>query len=134
MATGDIMLNEAKTFYTTGDMSLEISQSPSDSAPPSSIVDALSKLTLYRLQEKAQEAMEDGNVDEATRHLQYLATRLIDMGEHTLGQQAMAEAQHVQQTRAFSNEETKKTIKYQTRALIEPGGIQKAITTLFDNE
>ncbi|GAB5491398.1 MAG: VWA domain-containing protein [Phototrophicaceae bacterium] len=134
MASGDIMLHNADTFYTAGDMSLEIDNDNRGSVPPSTIVDALSKLTLYRLQEKARNAMEDGNIDEATRHLKYLATRLIDMGEHTLGQQAMAEAQHVQMTRAFSNEETKKTIKYQTRALIEPGGIQKAITTLFDND
>lgn len=134
MVTGDIMLNKGQSFYTASDMSIEINDKPSDTVPPTSIVDALSKLTLYRLQEKAQEAMEEGDVEEATRHLQYLATRLIDMGEHTLGQQAMAEAEHVLQTRAFSNEETKKTIKYQTRALIEPGGMQKAITTLFDNE
>lgn len=134
MATGDIMLNKGQTFYTAHDISLEVTDKPSDTVPPSSIVDALSKLTLYHLQEKAQAAIEEGDVEEATRHLQYLATRLIDMGEHTLGQQAMAEAQHVLQTRAFSNEETKKTIKYQTRALIEPGGMRRAITTLFDNE
>lgn len=134
MVSGDIMLNDAESFYTSEDMSLEISNTAGSSAPPNIIVDALSKLTLYRLQEKAQEAMEEGNVDEATRHLKHLATRLIDMGEHTLGQQAMAEAQHVQSTRTFSNEETKKTIKYQTRALIEPGAMQKAITSLFDND
>src|SRR5690606_37963816 len=102
--------------------------------PPASIFDASSKITLYHIQENSQADKEEVDVEEATRQLQSLATRLIEMGEHILGQQVMAEAQHVLQTRAFSNEETKKTIKYQTRALIEPGGMQKAITTLFDNE
>ena len=134
VANGDIMMNQAETFYTSADMSLNVSDNPGEDSPPASIVDALSKLTLYRLQEKAQAALEDGDVDEATRHLQYLATRLIDMGEHDLGRQAMAEAEHVLQTRAFSNEGVKKTIKYQTRALIEPGGVQKAITALLSDD
>ncbi|MGJ3240428.1 MAG: VWA domain-containing protein [Anaerolineae bacterium] len=134
VAQGDIMLHQAQTFYTASDMALTVTQNPADDTPPASIVDALSKLTLYRLQEKAQEALEEGNIDEATRHLQYLATRLIDMGEHALGQQAMAEAQHVLQTRSFSNEGNKKTIKYQTRALIEPGGLQRAVTALLDDD
>lgn len=133
MASGDMMLNQAQTHYSAADMVINVREQLQEDPPPVSIVDALSKLTLYRLQEKAQEAMERGNVDEATTHLQYLATRLIDMGEVELGRQAMAEAQHVLQTRAFSNEENKKTIKYKTRALIEPGGIKKAITELFDD-
>lgn len=134
VANGDIMLNQVQTFYISADMSLTVTDKPEEDSPPASIVDALSKLTLYRLQEKAQEALEDGDVDEATRHLSYLATRLIDMGEHDLGQQAMAEAQHVLATRAFSDEDVKKNIKYQTRALIEPGGITKSITALLNNE
>lgn len=133
VASGDIMINRAQTFYISGDMSLTVKENLVEDSPPTSIVDALSKLTLYRLQEKAQLALEGGDVEEATRHLQYLATRLIDMGEHELGNQAMAEARHVLQTKAFSNEAVKKTIKYQTRALVEPGGVQKAITALLED-
>ena len=133
VANGDIMINKAQTFYIAADMALTVTDNTVEDSPPASIVDALSKLTLYRLQEKAQLALEDGDVEEATRHLQYLATRLIDMGEHDLGRQAMAEAQHVLQTRAFSNEGIKKTIKYQTRALVEPGAVQKAITALLED-
>ncbi len=133
VANGDMMLNDAMPFYIAGDLSISVTDEMVEDSPPSSIVDALSKLTLYRLQEKAQAALEDGNADEATRHLQYLATRLIDMGEHDLGRQAMAEAQHIIQTRAFSNEETKKTIKYKTRALIEPGASLGGVTALLDD-
>lgn len=134
VTSGDVMLNQAQTYYTSKSISIDVREGSQEEPPPSSIVDALSKLTLYRLQEKAQDAMDSGDVDEATKHLKHLATRLIDMGEVELGRQAMAEAQHVLQTRAFSNEENKKTIKYQTRALIEPGGMKKAITTLFNDD
>lgn len=134
VASGDIMLDEAKRQYAVSDMAIEVTENPPPDlgGPPTAIVDALSKLTLYRLQEKAQEAMERGDVDEATRKLEYLATRLLDLGETELGRQTMAEAQHVMQTRAFSDETSKKTIKYQTRALIQPGGVKEALTTLFD--
>ncbi|MEM9953582.1 MAG: VWA domain-containing protein [Chloroflexota bacterium] len=134
VGSGDMMLNQAKRFYTASDLSVTVRSEYIDDSPPASIVDALSKLTLYRLQEKAQEALEGGDADEATRHLKYLATRLIDMGEHELGQQAMAEANHIDQTRAFSNEETKKTIKYQTRALIDPGASLQGVTALLDGD
>jgi Ca-activated chloride channel homolog len=92
MASGDIMTNQAKPHKTTSDLNIEVAEkSATEDAPPASIVDALSKLTLYRLQEKAQEAIDDGNFEEATRRLQYLGTRLIDMGEEDLGRQAMSE-------------------------------------------
>lgn len=134
VAFGDIMLDDAKRQYSVSDLSIEVTDSQqTGTAPPTDIVDALSKLTLYRLQEKAQEAMERGDVAEATSKLKYLATRLLDMGETELGRQTMAEAQHVMQTRAFSDETSKKTIKYQTRALIQPGGVKEALTTLFDD-
>jgi Ca-activated chloride channel family protein len=134
VASGAIMLDDAKLQYDVSDMSLEVTDNPETESggPPNAIVDALSKLTLYRLQEKAHEAMERGDVAEATRKLEYLATRLLDLGETELGRQAMAEAQHIMQTRAFSDETSKKTIKYQTRALIQPGGVKEALTTLFD--
>lgn len=133
VASGDMMLMQAKRFYIADDLAISVSNEYVEDAPPISIVDALSKLTLYRLQEKAQAALEDGNADEATRHLTYLATRLINMGEHELGNQTMAEAQHIDKTRTFSTEESKKTIKYKTRALIDPGASLDAITALLDD-
>jgi Ca-activated chloride channel homolog len=135
MATGDIMVNQAKAHKTADDLSIEVAEkSGVDDAPPASIVDALSKLTLYRLQEKAQEALDDGNIEEATRRLQYLGTRLIDMGEEELGRQVMGEATMVQHTQAFTNETVKKTIKYGTRSLISGAGMKEALTNLFTDD
>lgn len=48
---------------------------------PAPIVHALSQLTLYRMQEKAQEELEKGDTVKASRHLQYLATHLLSRGE-----------------------------------------------------
>lgn len=132
--SGDMMLSHGQSCVKAMPMIITVSDDGDDDSPPNSIVDALSKLTLYRLQEKAMAAMDEGNIEEATRHLTHLGTRLIDMGEVALGQQALAEAQHVSQTKMFSNEGSKKNIKYQTRALVGQGGLQQAVTNLLNTD
>ena len=80
----------------------------------------MGKLTLYRLQERAQEAVESGNVKEATRRLENLATRFLEHGQADLAQQALAEAQQVAATSALSDE-GRKALKFQTRFLLASG-------------
>ncbi len=123
--TGDILQNSNQAFCAISDIALEVKSNVDIEEPPSVILDALSKLTLYRLQERAQEALEEGNIVEATRRLENLATRLLEMGEEDLAQQTMSEAQRVAYTSALSDK-GKKTLKYQTRALIMPD-------TMLDN-
>lgn len=89
--------------------------------PPSMVVEALSKLTLYRLQEKVRHEVSEGQIDKATRHLHYLATHLISQGDRELAHTVLLEAEHVQQSRRFSGEGEKR-IKYGTRALLLPPG------------
>ena len=117
LAIGDILDNQPQSFQTISDISLEITDNPPPEDPPSVILDALSKLTLYRLQERAQEALENGDVIEATRRLENLATRLLDMGESDLAGQVRMEASRVAHTSALSDK-GRKTIKYQTRYLL----------------
>ncbi len=88
--------------------------------PPPAIFQALSRLTLYRMQEKARLAVEAGDYDRATRHLQQLATHLLSQGEKGLAKTIMLEAQHIEQQKAFS-ETGEKQIKYGTRSLLMPG-------------
>lgn len=88
--------------------------------PPPGIVQALSKLTLYRMQEKARVAVEAGNFEKATQHLQQLATHLLSQGEKSLARTILLEAQHIEQQKAFS-ESGEKQIKYGTRSLLMPG-------------
>lgn len=92
--------------------------------PPSTILQAMSKLSLYRLQERARAEVEKGNTIAATRHLQYLATNLLSQGQRELAQTVLAEAQTVGLSRKFSKEGDKQ-IKYGTRALMLPMGPER---------
>jgi len=92
--------------------------------PPEEIIDALSRLTLYRLQERARQEVEKGNISQATKHLQYLATHLLSYGDRELAHIVLMEAEHIQQSRRFSQDGDKR-IKYGTRALLLPSGLEQ---------
>jgi len=117
VAAGDILTNQQQHYQALSDLSLEITEQPPPEDPPIAILDALGKLTLYRMQERAQEALASGDVREATRRLENLATRLLAIGEDDLAHQARAEARRVAHTSNLSDK-GRKTLKYQTRYLL----------------
>jgi Ca-activated chloride channel homolog len=117
LVKGDILENDPQDFQTLSDISIEISNNAGQDAPPPAIMEALSKLTLYRMQERAKEALDRGDIGEATRRLENLATRLLDMGEEELAGQALAEARRVAHTNMLSDR-GKKTLKFHTRLLL----------------
>ena len=84
--------------------------------PHPKIVQALSRLMLYRMQERARKEIENGNIDTATRQLQTLASNLLAQGERSLAQTILLEVSSLQQKSTLSEEGSKK-IKYGTRAL-----------------
>ena len=84
---------------------------------PPVIVNALSSLSLYRLQEKAREDFEEGNYNKATRRLQNLATHLVSKGNRDLAKTIMQEVENIQSNNQIS-ELGKKKIKYGTRSLL----------------
>lgn len=88
--------------------------------PPTEIVEALSHLKLYRLQEQARSEVTDGEYDQASEHLHRLATHLLSQGERRLARTALLEAEHIQQNKSFS-QQGRKEIKYGTRALLTSG-------------
>lgn len=114
---GDILNNPEPHHYIIEDKHITIQNEAVRDETPDEILDALSKLTLYRLQERAQEALEGGNASEATRRLENLATRLLEMGHPQLAEQAREEADRVKHTQELS-ERGRKTLKYQTRLLL----------------
>ena len=73
------------------------------------ILDALGKLSLYRMQQKAEAALHSGKVEEATSRLENLATRLLAAGQEDLAQMAMVEARRVYNTNMLS-EQGRKTL------------------------
>lgn len=115
--SADVLGANQRTERVVQDLLVTIADEEVDEDPPPELLDALSKLVLYRLQDRAREALEEGDVVEATRKLEYLATRLFESGQEELGQAAMHEARIVARTRALSDEGAKR-LKYGTRSLL----------------
>jgi len=102
----------------------DVHTNPSPEPPPTRILSALSRLTLYRMQERARSAADSGQFDEAVRHLQNLATHLLSKGEHSLAKTALFEAENLEKMHAWSASGNK-DIKYHTRALLLGGQKEK---------
>jgi Ca-activated chloride channel family protein len=103
----------------------EIHSNPSPEPPPNRILSALSRLTLYRMQERARAAADAGQFDVAVRHLQNLATHLLSQGENSLAKTALFEADNLEKMHAWSASGNK-DIKYSTRALLLAGTKEKS--------
>jgi Ca-activated chloride channel family protein len=93
-----------------------VSDLPEADPPPPEVVQALSRLMLFRMQDRARKEIEKGNIDVATRQLQSLAAHLLTQGERSLAQTILLEVDHLQQKDTLSAEGSKK-INYGTRAL-----------------
>lgn len=94
-----------------------VSDVPETEPPPAAIVQALSRLMLYRMQERARDEIEKGHIDRATRHLQALASNLLTQGERSLAHTIMLEVDNLQKQSALSAEGSKR-MKFGTRALV----------------
>jgi Ca-activated chloride channel homolog len=95
----------------------EAAETPRNDPPPPAILNALSRFTLYRMQDRARQEVDAKQYDQATRHLKNLAALLLTQGEKDLAKTALLEADHIERSQAFS-EEGGKEIKYGTRALL----------------
>jgi Ca-activated chloride channel family protein len=87
--------------------------------PPKKILEAMSRLTLYRMQEQARVELEFGDYENAANRLQNMATHLFSTGENELAKTVLIEAQNIQNQKVFSKE-GRKRIKYGTQALSSP--------------
>lgn len=83
---------------------------------PDHILNAMSKLSVYKMQEKVAADLAAGQIEKATQRLERMATHLFNMGEPELSRIALTEAQQLSRTRALSPEGSKQ-IRYGTRAL-----------------
>ena len=103
----------------------EVAQNLDKESPPIAIIEAMARLTLYRMHENARKEVEGGDIDKATQHLHHLATHLLADGNRDLAHTVLMEAEHIHQSHRFS-EEGNKRIKYGTRALMKnPGSEQQ---------
>ncbi len=95
----------------------EAGQTAQADPPPLAILSALSRLTLYRLQERARQEAATGQYEQAVQHLKHLAVRLLSQGEKSLAKTALLQAEQIERTKSFNHEDDKE-IKYGTRALL----------------
>ena len=100
----------------TSNLTASFVDAPMESPIPTAIVNVMNRVSLYRLQEQAWTALEDGKPEEATKRLEAVATRLLDLGENELARLALIEANRVSQGKQVTGK-GHKTIKYGTRYL-----------------
>jgi len=99
------------------DLALPVVNNPPPATPPTAMLDALSRLSQYRMQERAWQEADSGDIVSAAQRLQTLSTRLLASNQTDLAKVALAEARRLENTHILS-EEAKKHLKYGTRALL----------------
>lgn len=115
--SGTLLGSTAETKQLPLPISMKLTDELDGKPPPEQISQALNLLSLYKLQEKARHEAELGQVAQAARRLENLATQLLAAGEKELAKSALNEAVQLTQAKRFSTE-GEKTLKYGTRALL----------------
>lgn len=64
-------------------------EEPLTVTPPAPLLEALSRVVLYRMQDQAWAALQAGRREESARRLQQLGTRLLEQGAWELGREAL---------------------------------------------
>ena len=89
LATGfinyEIPRHPTKTQYVQRQTFVrQITKEQINVAPPSTILDAMTLLSFYQMQERARVELEKGNFHAASRHMEILATQLLNREKLTL--------------------------------------------------
>ena len=82
------------------------------------VMNIAERVTAFKLQTRALEDAQRGDIPGATRKLQAAATRLLDMGETDLAQTVQEQAEQLNQQGQVSAE-TAKAARYKTRKLTQ---------------
>jgi len=99
-------------------LSVKITNNLSSEVPPIDILNAISRITMYKMQEKARKEVQEGEINQAVKRLENLATHLLIEGNQPLANVLMREASFINKERAYSSDGEKR-IKYGTRALLQ---------------
>lgn len=93
------------------------SESPSQSQQTNPhLMDAVQKVSAFKLHAQAMQEIERGNVAGATRRLRLAGERLIEMGQEDLGQTMLTEAELMEKEGQMTAQGTKK-LRYGTRKI-----------------
>jgi Ca-activated chloride channel family protein len=115
---GDVPMLNRKGERVRQDLTVEFAPPSPTAMPivPPAILSALAKITIFQMQETAWKSLDKGDVMDATRRLETMATRLLDLGEHQLARAALLEAGRLARSGHLSPA-GRKAIKYGTRSL-----------------
>ncbi|MCJ7716060.1 MAG: VWA domain-containing protein [Anaerolineales bacterium] len=121
IASGEFILKRtSRDFAIPFTLDRPVVEEADDSEPPpAEIFRAISHLTFYRLQEKAQQDIASGNPGTAFQRLINLSSHLMAKGEDSLAKIAMNEADYIKTHSNFSPT-GKKQLKYGTMRLLLP--------------
>lgn len=103
---------------TRAEVMLSFSADPAQAAlvnPP--VMNIVEKVSAFKLQTRALQDLQSGNVSGATQKLQGAVTRLLNQGEVDLAQTMQQEIDNIQQTGQISSE-GQKTMKFGTRKTV----------------
>lgn len=96
---------------------LPVTDGTGNDQPPEEIIRALSRVTLYSMQERSREDVKVGSFEHATKRLNFLASRLLAEGEAQLASRVLSESELIQKTHKFS-QDGEKELKYGTKKLL----------------
>jgi uncharacterized protein YegL len=114
---GDIPMTGGKNAQRWTEIKTMVSAEPdTEVSVPPTIITTMGKLAIFKMQEKAMQDLEQGNIIGATQRLETMATRLLNLGETELARAALLEAGRLSRTGDLSAE-GKKKIRYGTRSL-----------------
>jgi len=94
---------------------------------PDRIMQALSQVNIFKMQERARQEVREGKIEAASKRLQNIVTQLSEMGEgeaQDLAKTILIEIERIQKSNQLSPE-GEKGIKYGTRSLLLPPSIYK---------
>lgn len=114
--TADIPSQKKSRYTTQQTIYLEILADPPSLELSPELLNAARILSMYRLNEKVWNEVEAGQLEMATRRMKHLSTRLLEVGEVQLAQQAHTEVTRLERMGDLS-EEGRKRLKYGTRSL-----------------
>ncbi len=127
-AAGSFRVAQAELHYTPlgqtapqivkQDLLLTFSADPATPAYDPRVMNLVEKVTTFKLQTRALQEAEAGNLAGATQKLRAAATRLLDLGELELAATATQQAEQLEQSGGLSAA-AQKELKYATRRLTQ---------------
>jgi len=88
----DVLGTEKRKMNLFFDITLPIRGITVNDQPPKEILEALSKISIYQMQEKANTEVRTGNIDKAVERLGAISTQLFKIGNTDMAQRVIQEA------------------------------------------